>query len=148
MSLGESPEAVSLMITCRDKNPRNQWSAMLVSMDSSVGPTLLTPQVPQQRVQFEASEVGGGGKHGARSVWRGFEGAGQGDGARAYGEEADEDGAQDEHDHQEDEERGLGVDVRSHQAHQQTQQGDGRGVKQRIPVARRQHLVVRECGAI
>lgn len=109
---------------------------------------LLTPQVPQQRAQFEAGEVGGGGKRGARAVGRRLEGAGQGDGAGADGEEADEDGAQDEHDHQEDEERGLGVDVRSHQAHQQTQQGDGRGVKQRVPVARRQDLVGRERNAI
>lgn len=111
-------------------------------------PTLLTPQVPQQRVQFEASEVGGGGKRGARSVVRRVEGVGQGDGARAYGEEADEDGGQDEHDDQEDEESSLGVDVRSHQAHQHAQQGDDRGVKQRIPVARRQDVVGRERGAI
>lgn len=110
--------------------------------------TLLTPQVAEQRVQFEASEVGGGGKRGARSVGHRVEVLGQGDGAGADGEEADEDGAQDEHDDQEDEESGLGVDVRSHQAHQQTQQGDGRGIKQRIPVARRQHLVGREHSAI
>ena len=55
---------------------------------------------------------------------------------RVYGKEADEDGAQDKHDHQEDEEGGFGVDVGSHQAYQQAQQGDARGVKQRPPVAR------------
>lgn len=60
---------------------------------------------------------------------------------RANGKEADEDGAQDKHDHQEDEEGGLGVDVGSHQAHQQTEQGDSCGVEQRPPVARRQNLV-------
>lgn len=120
----------------------------LVSTRTSVKGTLLTPQVPEQRFQFEASEVGAGGKRGARSVGRRVEGAGQGDGAGAHGEEANEDGAQDEHDDQEDEESGLGVDVRSHQAHQQTQQGDGRGVEQRIPVARRQDLGGRERSAI
>lgn len=124
------------MITCLQENPSRLQTA------------LLTPQVPHQRLQFEASEVGGGGKRGACSVARGRDGAGQGDGVGAYSEEADEDGAQDEHDDQEDEERGLGVDVRSHQAHQQTQHCDGRGVKQRIPVARRQDLVGQERGAI
>lgn len=104
--------------------------------------SFLTPQVVLQRFQFEASEVGGGGKG---SVGRRV---GQGDGARAHGEEANEDGAQDKHDHQEDEEGGLGVDVRPHQAHQQTQQGDGRGVKQGIPVARRQDVVGRGRSAI
>lgn len=56
---------------------------------------------------------------------------------RLYGKEADEDGAQDKHDHQEDEESGLGVDVCSHQTHKQTQQGDDRAVEQGPPVARR-----------
>lgn len=48
---------------------------------------------------------------------------------RGYSKEADEDGAQDKHDHQEDEKGGLGVDVRPHQADQETQQGDDRGIK-------------------
>lgn len=91
----------------------------------------LTPQISKQRVQLEASEVGCGGKHRACSIGR----TGQDDGTRVYGKEADEDGAQDKYDHQEDDERGLGVDVCSHQAHQQTQQGDGRAIKQRPPAA-------------
>lgn len=97
----------------------------------------LTPKVPKQRVQLEASEVGRGGKRGACSVgcWVECCRAGQDDGTRANGEEADEDGAQDKHDHQEDEKGGLGIDVGSHQAHQQAQQGHTSGVEQRPPVA-------------
>lgn len=54
---------------------------------------------------------------------------------RVYGKKTDEDGSQDKHDHKEDEEGGFGVDVSSHQAHQQAQQGDGCAIKQRPPVA-------------
>lgn len=80
----------------------------------------LTPQVPEQRVQLEASEVGGGGKPGACSIgcWVKCGRTGKDDGTRVYSKEADEDGGQDQHDHQEDEEGGFGVDVGSHQAHQ------------------------------
>lgn len=101
----------------------------------------LTPQVLDQRFQLEAREVGGCRKYGPGPVRHGVAGAGQGDGTRPHGEEADEDGAQDDHDHQEDDEGGLGVDVGPHQAHQQAQQGHGGGVEQRPPVARRQDLV-------
>lgn len=95
----------------------------------------LTPQIPEQRVQLEPSEVGCGGQHWARAIGAGR--TGQGDGVRIYSKEADEDGAQDKDDHQEDEESGLGVDVCSNQTHKQTQQGDDRAVEQGPPVARR-----------
>lgn len=89
----------------------------------------LTSKIPEQRVQLEAGEVGCGRKHWACSICYWVGRTGQGDGMRGYSKEADEDGAQDKHDHQEDEKGGLGVDVRSHQAHQQTQQGDDGGIK-------------------
>lgn len=100
----------------------------------------LTPQIFKQRVQLEASEVGCGG---ACSVGRRVGKRGQDNDARGCGKEADEDGAQDKNHHYEDDESGLGVDVRSHQAHQQTQQGDDCGIKQRPPVARWEDLVGR-----
>lgn len=105
-------------------------------------PSQLTPQIPEQRVQLEASEVGRGE---ARSISRraGSGGRRQGDGARVYGKKADEDGAQNKHDHQEDEEGSLGVDVSTHHAHQQTDQGDRCGVQQRPPVAWWKNLVGR-----
>lgn len=103
----------------------------------------LTPQISKQCGQLEAGEIGCGGKHRACSVgWRVGK-RGQDNGARGYSKEADEDGAQDKNHHYEDEESGLGVDVCSHQAHQQTQQGDDCAIKQRPPVARWQDLVGR-----
>lgn len=89
----------------------------------------LTSKIPEQRVQLEASEVGCCRKHWACSIrcWVGR--TGQGDGMRGYSKEADEDGAQNKHDHQEDEKGGLGVDVGPHQADQETQQSDDRGIK-------------------
>lgn len=89
----------------------------------------LTSKIPEQRVQLEASEVGSGRKQRACSIrcWVGR--TWKGDGMRGYSKEADEDGAQNKHDHQEDEKGGPGVDVRPHQADQKTQQGDDRGIK-------------------
>lgn len=48
-------------------------------------------------------------------------GVGDEDGARRHHQWADEDGQQGAGDHQQDEEGGARVDVRPHQAHQQTQ---------------------------
>lgn len=102
---------------------------------------LLTHQIPQQRFQLEPGEVSRGGQRHTRPIGTQVVGAGQGDGAGRHGEEADEYGAQDEHDHQEDEESGLGVDVSADQTHQQADQAKDRGVEQGPPVARREYLV-------
>lgn len=51
----------------------------------------------------------------------------------------DEDGQQWYGDHQQDDEGGAGVDVGSHQTHEQTQQKDYRGVQNRVPVTLRKH---------
>lgn len=102
---------------------------------------LFTLQISKQRVQLEPSEVGCGGKRRARSIGRCVRSTGQVDSTMPYSKEADENGAQDEHDHQEDEECGLGIDMSSHQTHQQTQQGDDCAIKQRPPVARWKDMV-------
>lgn len=112
------------------------WSIL-----SCFGVTLLTHQIPQQRLQLEPGEVGGGGQRQTRPVGTHVVVDGQGDDAGRHGKEADEDGAQDEHDHQEDDEGRLGVDVSADQTHQQADQAEDRGVEQRPPVARRQDLV-------
>lgn len=102
---------------------------------------LLTHQIPQQRFQLEPGEVGCSGQRKTRPVGTQVVGAGQGDGAGPHRKEADEDGAQDEHDHQEDEKSCLGVDVSADQTHQQADQAEDRGVEQGPPIAQRQDLV-------
>lgn len=129
----------------KDQIRISEHVCMSTSWENHYWLSRLTPQVPEQRVQLETSEVGRGGKRGARPIGCRVGKRGQDDGARAYGKEADEDGAQDKHDDEEDDERGLGVDVGPYQAHQQAQQGDGRGIKKRPPVARRQDLVGGSC---
>lgn len=66
---------------------------------SSPSLTLLTPQVPEECLQLEASEVSCCGRHRASSVGCRVSSTGQENGTRAYSKEADEDGAQDKHDH-------------------------------------------------
>lgn len=101
---------------------------------------LLTHQIPKQRLQLKPSEVGCGGQHQTRPIGNQAV-SGQGDGMGRHGKEADEYGPQDEHDHQEDKEGCLGVDVSADQTHQQGDHAQGRGIEQRPPVARRQDLV-------
>lgn len=73
----------------------------------------LTIQISQQRVQLEPCEVGSDGTSSpiARGVQCGF--SRKLDNAGLNSKEADEDGGQDNHNHQKDDKRGLGVDVGS-----------------------------------
>ena len=68
------------------------------------------------------------------------QGGRQEDGTRAHGEEADEDAGQHNHDHQEDEEGGLGIDLCPHQTHKQAEEEDAGGIEQRPPIPSWQHL--------
>ena len=89
----------------------------------------LTIQVAQECVQFKAGEVGHGRRLWPRAVEDGWSG-GQEDGARAHSEEADKDGGQHQHDHQEDDEGGFGVDLCPHQTHKQAEEEDAGGIEQ------------------
>lgn len=93
------------------------------------GKPLLTAQVVSQGFEGEASEDA--------VISLTAIGIGQADGhlQGPCGEEADNDGAQDSCDDEEDEEGGLGVDGGTHEAHKEAESQQHSAVEQLIPVA-------------
>lgn len=98
------------------------------------GEQLLTAQVVSQGGKREASE-GAVLDLGAIEV-----GQANGHPNGPRGKEADEDGAQDACDDDEDEEGGLGVDGGTHKAHDEAESQQHGAVEQLIPVALRQDM--------